>query len=81
MCVSRLCFHAIPGRTGEVEKALRSSRRWWQVPPLNPDPEHSLRVAGRAPDIVFEQELEDLAGFEAQLRKLPITKPFNPTRQ
>jgi hypothetical protein len=43
--------------------------------------EHSLRVAGRAPDIVFEKEVEDLAGLKRSSEKLPITKPFNPTRQ
>jgi len=29
-----------------------------------------------APDIVFEQEVEDLAGFEEQLRRLTDSKAF-----
>jgi hypothetical protein len=29
-----------------------------------------------APDIVFEQEVDDLAGFESQLRKLTESKAF-----
>ena len=77
MYVSRLCFHTIPGKTGEAEKALRKLREMVaDAASDKPRILHTHFASLGAPDIVFEQEIEDLAGFEAQLRKLTDNKAF-----
>ena len=77
MYVSRLAYHTIPGKTGEVERELRNLR--------------SLVAAGGgrqsrilrahfaslgAPDLVFEQEAADLADLERQLKGVTESPEF-----
>ncbi len=77
MYVSRLTFHTIPGKTGEAEKALRKLQEMVaDAGGARPRILHTHFASLGAPDIVFEQEAEDLASFEEQLRKLTGTKAF-----
>jgi hypothetical protein len=68
MYVSRLTFHTIPGKTGEAEAALRKLQEM-----VSGAGGHKSRILHThfaslgAPDIVFEQEVDDLASFEAQV--------------
>jgi hypothetical protein len=77
MYISRLTFHTIPGKTGEAEKALRALA---QMVSRNGGPKprilHTHFASLGAPDIVFEQEVEDLAGFETQLHTFTNDKAF-----
>jgi hypothetical protein len=77
MYVSRLTFHTIPGRTGEAEAALRKLQ---EMVASAGGPKtrilHTHFASLGAPDIVFEQEADDLAGFEAQLHELTNKKAF-----
>jgi len=77
MYISRLTFHTIPGRTGEAESALRKLQEM-VARAGGPKPRilHTHFASLGAPDIVFEQEVEDLAGFETQLRKFIDDKAF-----
>jgi hypothetical protein len=78
MYVSRLTFHTIPGKTGEAETALRKLQEMVASAGGGAKPRilHTHFASLGAPDIVFEQEVEDLASFEAQLRKLTDNKAF-----
>ena len=77
MYVSRLCFHTIPGKTGEAEKALRKLQEMvTSAGGAKPRILHTHFASLGAPDIVFEQEIGDLAGFETQLVKLTDNKDF-----
>jgi hypothetical protein len=77
MYVSRLTFHTIPGKTGEAESSLRklqemvagSGGRKSRIL-------HTHFASLGAPDIVFEQEFDDLASFESQMQKLTHDKGF-----
>ncbi len=77
MYVSRLTFHTIPGKTGEAETALRKLQEMVAgAGGTKPRILHTHFASIGAPDVVFEQEIDDLAGFETQLRKLTDTKAF-----
>jgi hypothetical protein len=77
MYVSRLTFHTVPGKTGEAEKALRKLQEMVSdAGGTTPRILHTHFASLGAPDIVFEQETEDLASFEEQLRKLTGNKGF-----
>jgi len=76
MYISRLSFHTIPGKTAEAEKALRELQKMVTGAGAKPRVLHTHFASLGAPDIVFEQEIEDLAGFEAQLKKLADNKAF-----
>jgi len=77
MYISRLTFHTIPGKTGEAETALRKLQEMVvSAGSTKPRILHTHFASLGAPDIVFEQEVEDLASFEGQLRKLTDNKAF-----
>jgi len=77
MYVSRLTFHTVPGKTGEAEKALRKLQEMvTDAGGARPRILHTHFASLGAPNIVFEQETEDLASFEEQLRKLTGYKAF-----
>jgi hypothetical protein len=77
MYVSRLTFHTIPGKTGEAEAALRKLQEM-VAKAGGPKPRilHTHFASLGAPDIVFEQEAEDLASFESQLHTLTSDRAF-----
>lgn len=77
MYVSRLTFHTIPGKTGEAETALRKLQEMvTSAGGTKPRILHTHFASLGAPDIVFEQEVEELASFESQLRELTDNKAF-----
>jgi hypothetical protein len=74
MYLSRLTFHTLPGKTREVEERLMSLLAW-------------VRQAGGlvmrahygslgAPDLIFEQEVEDPGTLETQIKKVIANHEF-----
>ena len=77
MYVSRLTFHTIPGKSGEVEKHLISLREM----AVNAGAQrarilHTHFASLGAPDVVFEQEAADLAALEKQIGNLTANPKF-----
>ena len=69
MYVSRLTFHTLPGKT-QVERKLMTLRDWvGEAGGKSESDAHSLWVIG-APDLVFEQEVENLDALEQQIKKV-----------
>ena len=83
MYVSRLAFHTVPGKTGEVERALGHLREL--VVAAGGSAPRILRThyaSLGAPDLVFEQEAADLAALEAQMGRVTESADFQAwTRQ
>ena len=76
-CLSRFAFHAIPGKTGELEQELkRLSDMVSGVGGIKPRVLHTHFASPGAPDIVFEQEAPDLVSLEAQIKKLTENPEF-----
>ncbi len=68
MYVSRLAFHTLPGRTGEVEQELKKLRDLAAAAGgARPRILRTHYASLGAPDIVFEQEAPDLAALEGQI--------------
>jgi hypothetical protein len=77
MYISRLTFHTIPGKTGEAEAALRKLQEMVSgAGGRKSRILHTHFASLGAPDIVFEQEVDDLASFEDQVHKLTDNKAF-----
>jgi hypothetical protein len=77
MYVSRLLFHTVPGKTGEVEKGLRKLREMVTAAGgINVRILHTHFASSGAPDAVFEQEASDLAVLEEQMGKLTRSGDF-----
>jgi hypothetical protein len=77
MYVSRLSFHSIPGKTGEVEQELKKLRDMVvQAGGSRPRILHTHFASLGAPDVVFEQEVPDLATLETQMRQLTGNADF-----
>jgi hypothetical protein len=77
MYVSRLAFHTVPGKTGEVEQALQQLRT--MVAAAGGTEPRILRThyaSLGAPDLVFEQEATDLAALEAQMSQVTERAEF-----
>jgi quinol monooxygenase YgiN len=77
MYISRLLFHAIPGKTGEVEKELRTLG---EMVKSSHDAKcrilHTHFASYGAPDSVFEQEASDIAALERHIGELTRTAEF-----
>jgi hypothetical protein len=77
MYVSRLLFHTVPGKTGEVEKELRKLREMVTAAGGNHARIlHTHFASLGAPDAVFEQDAADLAALEQQIGKLTSSNDF-----
>jgi hypothetical protein len=77
MYVSRLLFHTIPGRTGEVEQQLKKLRDMVKAAGGNGARIlHTHFASLGAPDAVFEQEASDLTTLEQQIQKLTSSTDF-----
>jgi hypothetical protein len=77
MYVSRLTLYSIPGKTGEVEQELKTLRDMVvQAGGSRPRILHTHFASLGAPDIVFEQEVSDLATLETQMAQLTSTAAF-----
>jgi hypothetical protein len=77
MYVSRLAFYTIPGRTTEVEQALTRLRE--MVAAAGGGRPRVLRThyaSLGAPDLIFEQEAEDLAALEGQISRVTDSSDF-----
>ena len=76
-CLSRLAFHVLPGKTGEVEEELQKlSAMVAQAGGKNARVLHAHFASVGAPDVVFEQEAGDLAELESEIGKLTETTEF-----
>jgi hypothetical protein len=77
MYVSRLAFYTVPGHTGEVEQALGRLREL--VAAAGGGQPRVLRThyaSLGAPDLIFEQEAEDLAALEGQIARVTDSADF-----
>jgi hypothetical protein len=77
MYVSRLTFHTHPGQTGDVERELQELCAMVQrAGGANPRVLRGHLASPGAPDIVFEQEADDLAQLEQQIEAVASTSEF-----
>jgi hypothetical protein len=77
MYVSRLLFHTIPGKTGEVEQELKKLRDMVRsAGGAQGRVLHTHFASLGAPDAVFEQEAPDLSALEEQIGKLTSSGEF-----
>jgi hypothetical protein len=75
--VSRFAFHALPGKTGEVEKELQKlAAMVAKAGGKNPRVLHAHFASPGAPDVIFEQEAGDLSELETQISKLTDNHEF-----
>jgi len=76
-CLSRFSFQAVPGKTGELEQELKKLRDLVvRAGGIRPKILHTHFASLGAPDIVFEQEAQDLASLESQIAKLTDNSEF-----
>ena len=71
MYVSRMPFHVAPGKTTEVEQRLKGLKQMIEGPGGSRC--RILRThfaSDGAPDVVLEQEVEELAMLESQIKKV-----------
>jgi hypothetical protein len=77
MYVSRLLFHTVPGKTGQVEQELRKLHEMVTAAgATRARILHTHFASLGAPDVVFEQEAPDLATLEKQISKLTSSADF-----
>jgi hypothetical protein len=77
MYVSRLLFHTIPGKTGEVENELRKLQQMVTAAGgSHTRILHTHFASLGAPDAVFEQDAADLQTLEIQIGKLTGSSEF-----
>jgi len=76
-CLSRFSFQAVPGKSGEVEEALKKLRDLVvSAGGAQPKILHTHFASFGAPDIVFEQEAPDLTTLEKQINELTDSGDF-----
>ena len=79
MYVSRLTFHTLPGKTHEVEQQLVTLLRWVEnAGGRNARVMRTHFGSLGAPDLVFEQEVEDPGTLERQIKKVTEGIDFQP---
>ena len=77
MYVSRLLFHTIPGKTGEVEQELKKLQQMVTAAGgTGVRILHTHFASLGAPDAIFEQEAADLTTLEQQISKLTSSADF-----
>jgi hypothetical protein len=77
MYVSRLTFHTLPGRTEETEQKLVTLREWvTEAGGLSPRVMRTHFGSLGAPDLVFEQEVQNLGMLEQQIKKVTEKTEF-----
>jgi len=77
MYVSRLLFHTVPGKTGEVEQELKKLRDMVRsAGGTQGRVLHTHFASLGAPDAVYEQEPPALSALEEQIGKLTSSKDF-----
>jgi hypothetical protein len=78
MYISRLAFHTVPGKTHELEQHLLQLREMVvKAGGTQPRVSRAHFASLGAPDIVFEQEVQDLAALETQLTTVTASAEFH----
>jgi hypothetical protein len=76
--LSRLSFHTLPGKTDEVEGKLMKLLEW--VEAAGGSKPRIMRTHFGSigePDLLFEQEAEDLGALETQIQKVTANGDFH----
>ena len=77
MYLSRLAFYTLPGKTGEVENELKTLMQWvGEAGGTRPRIMRTHYSSLGAPDLLFEQEVEDPAALEQQIKTVTGKKEF-----
>ena len=77
MFLSRLAFHTLPGKTEEVENKLMTLAQWvHEAGGTKPRIMRTHFSSLGAPDLLFEQEVEDPAALEQQIKTVTEKKEF-----
>lgn len=77
MYLSRLAFHTLPGKTEAVESKLLTLAQWVnQAGGKNPRIMRTHYSSLGAPDLLFEQEVQDPAALEQQIKTVTEKKEF-----
>ena len=77
MYISRLAFHTLPGKTEAVESKLLTLAQWVnEAGGTKPRIMRTHFSSLGAPDLLFEQEVEDPAALEQQIKTVTGKKEF-----
>ena len=77
MYASSLMFHTMPGKTGELEKALQALRKLVQdAGGQNVRILHTHLASPEAANVVFVQDAPDLATLEQQIHRITADASF-----
>ena len=77
MYLSRLTFHTLPGKTHEAEERLMTLLNWAEkAGGVKPRVMRTHYGSLGAPDLIFEQEVEDPGTLESQIKKVTENKEF-----
>jgi hypothetical protein len=77
MYLSRLTFHTLPGKTHEVEERLMTLLAWVKdAGGLRPRVMRTHYGSLGAPDLIFEQEVQDPGTLEVQIKKVTTNHEF-----
>jgi hypothetical protein len=77
MYVSRFCFHSIPGKTDAVEQELkRLANMVARAGGKNIRIQRTHFASLGSPDVVFEEEAENLQDLENQIQKVTRSTDF-----
>jgi hypothetical protein len=77
MYVSRLNFHTLPGRSHDVEQKLKTlADMVGRAGGIRPRILRTHFASLGAPDMVFEQEAQDLSALEEQIKKVTDSAEF-----
>jgi hypothetical protein len=77
MYLSRLTFHTLPGKTHEAEDKLMTLLDWVEnAGALRPRVLRNHFGSLGAPDLIFEQEVEDPGTLESQIKKVTENREF-----
>ena len=77
MYLSRLTFHTLPGKTHDVEQKLLKLLHWVEeAGGVMPRVMRTHYGSLGAPDLIFEQEVEDPATLESQINQVTENREF-----
>ena len=78
MFLSRLTFHTLPGKTDVVESKLLTLARWVdQAGGIKPRIMRTHYSSLGAPDLLFEQEVQDPGALEEQIKSVTANQEFH----
>jgi hypothetical protein len=76
--ISRLTFHTLPGKTDIVESKLLILARWVdQAGGVKPRIMRTHYSSLGAPDLLFEQEVQDPGALEEQIKTVTANQEFH----